>query len=257
MTDPFDSGTCAEICGDGIDLGFNECEDGNLFNLDGCNSSCQLELDFECSSLSPTGPFHCKSLKPPSLIFAQVTEEMNLELFFSEPIVTTDKVTLADIEFEINPPKGSRSISFSPLVSILQTVPVSTLLIPLQLRSSLFGGEQLTFTFKTPHKIRDLDHYSLVTREYSLLLPEYEYFSVTELQVMDGSSSLFSTDSLKGFLINFLLFLVVLFFSGLLWNLANFVQLLNLLPALNIFIPRNVRVLFSFLDIANLNIQFL
>lgn len=74
---------------------------------------------------------------------------------------------------------------------------------------------------------------------------------------MDSSTSLFSAASLKGFLINFLLFALVLFFSGLLWSLANFVQLLNFLPALNIFIPRNMRVLLSFLNIANLNIKFL
>ena len=92
--DPFDDGLCIEICGDGLDLGFNECEDGNLFNLDGCSSDCKLELDFECTSTSPTGPFHCKSLKPPTIIFAAITDDMALELYFSEPISTTSTVTL-------------------------------------------------------------------------------------------------------------------------------------------------------------------
>ena len=99
MTDPFDSGVCIEICGDGLDLGLNECEDGNLFDLDGCSSDCKLELDFECTSASPTGPFRCKSIKPPALIFAAVTDDMALELYFSEPVTTTSVITLEDVHF--------------------------------------------------------------------------------------------------------------------------------------------------------------
>ena len=38
--------TCAEICGDGINLGFHECDDGNLIDPDGCNSSCKIEIGY-------------------------------------------------------------------------------------------------------------------------------------------------------------------------------------------------------------------
>ena len=130
-------------------------------------------------------------------------------------------------------------------------------MIPLQLKSSLFGREELTLSFQSPHKIRDIDDYFLVTSESSIKLPPFEYFSESEIQVMDGSSSLFTAASLRGFLINIVLFVLILLLSGLLWSLANFVQLVNMLPGLNLFIPKNVRVMFSFLGIANLNIQFL
>jgi cysteine-rich repeat protein len=37
------SGECAEVCGDGKDLGMNECEDGNSLDGDGCSSICKIE----------------------------------------------------------------------------------------------------------------------------------------------------------------------------------------------------------------------
>jgi cysteine-rich repeat protein len=46
--------TCSEICGDGLMLGYFECEDGNSNNDDGCDSSCKVEQCWECDGLSPT-----------------------------------------------------------------------------------------------------------------------------------------------------------------------------------------------------------
>ena len=89
------------MCGDGLDLGLNECEDGNNFDQDGCNSACQVELDYECFSASSTGPFYCKSLKPPSLNFVTVADDMTLELHFSEPVLTTEVLGTDDISISI------------------------------------------------------------------------------------------------------------------------------------------------------------
>lgn len=32
-----------EICGDGLNLGYYECDDGNLVSGDGCDSNCNKE----------------------------------------------------------------------------------------------------------------------------------------------------------------------------------------------------------------------
>lgn len=42
------SGDCVEICGDGLDYGMNECEDGNLVDGDGCSSECKIESGWTC-----------------------------------------------------------------------------------------------------------------------------------------------------------------------------------------------------------------
>lgn len=40
--------TRVEVCGDGLSLGENECDDGNVNDGDGCSSSCRVEQGFEC-----------------------------------------------------------------------------------------------------------------------------------------------------------------------------------------------------------------
>lgn len=48
------SGECNEICGDGLNFGLNQCDDGNTLSGDGCSSTCQLEANWDCSGGSPT-----------------------------------------------------------------------------------------------------------------------------------------------------------------------------------------------------------
>ena len=43
-----DPDICYEICGDGKDFGYYECDDGNLVNGDGCDDTCTIEPGFEC-----------------------------------------------------------------------------------------------------------------------------------------------------------------------------------------------------------------
>jgi len=39
---------CDEICGDGLNLGMHECDDGNTIDGDGCSSRCTIEDGFKC-----------------------------------------------------------------------------------------------------------------------------------------------------------------------------------------------------------------
>jgi cysteine-rich repeat protein len=60
------SNNCQPICGDGIVLMVENCDDGNLINGDGCSSSCTTETNFECSN-APLKPSLC------SLLFFTIT----------------------------------------------------------------------------------------------------------------------------------------------------------------------------------------
>lgn len=42
------SDICWEICGDGLDFHWYECDDGNLVNGDGCNDKCEIEPGWDC-----------------------------------------------------------------------------------------------------------------------------------------------------------------------------------------------------------------
>ena len=39
---------CWEICGDGYDYRYYDCDDGNLIAGDGCDASCKIELGMAC-----------------------------------------------------------------------------------------------------------------------------------------------------------------------------------------------------------------
>ncbi|CAK80828.1 unnamed protein product, partial (macronuclear) [Paramecium tetraurelia] len=41
---------CYELCGDGIKLTNEECDDGNILSLDGCSEKCQIEDLWKCST---------------------------------------------------------------------------------------------------------------------------------------------------------------------------------------------------------------
>ena len=46
--------TCNNDCGDGTLGTGEECDDNNTNDLDGCDSSCNVEDGFLCTSVSPS-----------------------------------------------------------------------------------------------------------------------------------------------------------------------------------------------------------
>jgi cysteine-rich repeat protein len=50
---------CTEICGDGLNLGYYQCDDMNLVNGDGCSSTCTIEPGWKCSGGCKTSRDKC------------------------------------------------------------------------------------------------------------------------------------------------------------------------------------------------------
>ncbi|TGM59014.1 myxococcus cysteine-rich repeat containing protein [Leptospira vanthielii] len=42
------------ICGNGVKVSYEACDDGNLANGDGCNNTCRIEAGFSCNNTSPS-----------------------------------------------------------------------------------------------------------------------------------------------------------------------------------------------------------
>ena len=64
---------CLEVCGDGRNFGQVGCDDGNLINGDGCNSSCIIELGYICAGGTISTPDVCTESVPPELLLKMST----------------------------------------------------------------------------------------------------------------------------------------------------------------------------------------
>lgn len=52
------------MCGDGLNLGGHECDDGNLQDGDGCSHKCTVEKGYRCYKQAE-GPDECTDIAPP------------------------------------------------------------------------------------------------------------------------------------------------------------------------------------------------
>ena len=87
-----------------------------------------------------------------------------------------------------------------------------------------------------------------------VVLPRFEYYSPSEKAVLSSTTGLLSLNSVWGTALNLGFFLAMTALSGMLWSLTNFLQLANFLPAVGLPVPLNVRMMFSLLAVANVNI---
>ena len=94
---------CSEICGDGLNFGQYECDDGNLEDGDGCSSLCKIEEGFRCQGGGINSPDKCKDFRPPFLLsnITPIITEKNIFLFeASEEIqllTSEDPKTFVDV----------------------------------------------------------------------------------------------------------------------------------------------------------------
>ena len=82
------SGECVEICGDGLNFGLLECDDGNYVDGDGCSSECEIEIDWKCSGGSPTSADNCTYVDL-IIVALNVTQNNNLVIQFNKPAYIT------------------------------------------------------------------------------------------------------------------------------------------------------------------------
>ena len=78
---------CAEICGDGLNLGEFECDDGNLINGDGCSKECNKEFGYECHGGNVSAPDICQDVTNPVLLIKPTITRIRKYYFaLSKPV---------------------------------------------------------------------------------------------------------------------------------------------------------------------------
>jgi cysteine-rich repeat protein len=78
------SGECVEKCGDGLNFGLLECDDGNKLDGDGCSAKCQVELDWTCFGGTPTSSDKCH-FKDLEIVGMELTKNNNVILELNKP----------------------------------------------------------------------------------------------------------------------------------------------------------------------------
>ena len=81
-----------EICGDGTNQGFVECDDGNLENGDGCSSLCTVEIGWSCSGGSEITPDICVDSSTPTATVKDILSNNSFYLLFSEPCKISNRI---------------------------------------------------------------------------------------------------------------------------------------------------------------------
>ena len=81
---------CRPVCGDGINIGGEVCDDGNADDGDGCNGSCnKVEEDYTCLSKSDyvDGNIHPSLIDHPYDTRCYLNVTLNSEISFTANFV--------------------------------------------------------------------------------------------------------------------------------------------------------------------------
>ena len=94
-------GECVERCGDGVNYGLNECDDGNTLSGDGCSSTCAVEQGWSCAKGSYTSRDVCLSHRT-QIIAINVTQWNNLVVEFTQDVVIVGELGPDDFQIYLD-----------------------------------------------------------------------------------------------------------------------------------------------------------
>ena len=78
---------CQEICGDGVNIGLKECDDGNRVNGDGCDKNCKIENNWACETIDLKDK--CRRTDMPTIRHATIDANFTFTFVFSRFITFT------------------------------------------------------------------------------------------------------------------------------------------------------------------------
>eukprot|EP01022_Parablepharisma_sp_SALTPOND_P036471 TRINITY_DN994_c0_g1_i1.p1 TRINITY_DN994_c0_g1~~TRINITY_DN994_c0_g1_i1.p1 ORF type:complete len:617 (+),score=12.97 TRINITY_DN994_c0_g1_i1:1501-3351(+) len=242
---------CSEICGDGINLGAFECDDGNLLNGDGCSSECRVEPGFACRR-NIGGRSMCYPNTPLVARLSIINSNKAAILSFNRKILFVENMTesietkfvgmVKDCQATVHP--------FEPKPEI------NEFLINLSIKCSIRGGqERLLVIFNDPGLFVDKNGVPLTTTTLSAKLTKNYYMDETQKAVVAATGSSFEATNYLLFAVSLGQFLFQSIALGSVWGLLNMLQILYYLPVIDLYIPPNLYdFLINYLTIANLKL---
>ncbi|CAK71424.1 unnamed protein product (macronuclear) [Paramecium tetraurelia] len=235
---------CVHICGDGIKVQNEQCDDGNLENNDGCNQQCQIEEGYQCQTL-------CEKIIYPSIIFEQNPYDNKYDSQRIVRIKTDQKVSISGSINSIMKFKINNLNQYE--ISIIDLTQYSDLYTQLFLELNI----QFQSVVSSPQLICQIIDQDAILNQQGNTFKEKNYVtSLLEFQAPSNSTES-ATDGLMK-LSKYILYLLFGFavlaflFGGLniFWNLLDVLQLVSYLQFLNVEYPYNVKNYFTIFGFA-------
>ena len=168
-----DLANCRAICGDGLVLGENECDDGNQVDGDGCSSTCKIEFGYECGNGTA-----CVERVAPRLMIKNIIDSMFVTLVFTENVIISDSEALQSGSYGLSvsgpnaPYRMAHTVYFEKDIYGNTQLGVNSTVNEFIIRIMYSethvlgdGSELLTITF--PNGFRDAEGNVLATKELS------------------------------------------------------------------------------------------
>eukprot|EP00347_Sterkiella_histriomuscorum_P023362 403334932 len=261
------NGECIEICGDKINYGQTECDDGNTISGDGCSELCKIEKDFACNT---TGT--CLYTKKPTPFIKSISKSNVITISFDEEVKYSSAGALGVKDLEINIIKSDGTeVTFTWSGEIgSDFTSCNCFQIQLDLRESVDGTEVYKFSNLLNNSLQKIQIYFRPDGEKFTSI-DHSYLAVngnsasSKVQAQDyydpetkrtvsnvkGQARTLLTTSLS---LNFAVQFIMKGSMGEMFELINTIQILYYLPLIQVHYTEFLRDSLSGLEFANLDI---
>ncbi len=240
------TGECKEICGDGLNLGVNECDDGNRKSGDGCSSDCTIERYYECSSGGYRLPDVCVYRKLPTIVSAQYFGNRSMLVNFDAYMQATAALDLI-FSFSLSSDAETEITSWTYQLASMKRF--RRVLFHFVYSGSLTGTEYLTLTVNTTQQaIFDLSENALSTSSVRVRVARYSYISDSDKNTASasGSVSFYATalSMITGLGISFVFNTPI---EGM-WVTMSVMQITSYITLLKLHLPSNLLVFLDYIE---------
>ncbi|CAD8130567.1 unnamed protein product [Paramecium sonneborni] len=164
---------CYDDCGSGIKAYEEECDDGNIIDLDGCTSTCKIELEYKCQEISFSYS-DCQYSPSPYMLVKFLNQTYNkyyLEITFSQAIYFNKSYILSTL------------FNFS-----IDSISTSDYSIKLQSNQQSVINQILHFQFKVQIKLLTSTNSSIVNLNIQL---NNQAFNQEDIKLLNPKQSIF------------------------------------------------------------------
>ncbi|CAD8069547.1 unnamed protein product [Paramecium sonneborni] len=235
---------CVSICGDGIKVEQEECDDGNIIIGDGCDQFCKIEYGFKCES-------NCEKTIYPNILFEVNKSEKKFDKERVVRIKTDSAVSITGsissiFTFKVNN-CDDYDLTYVDLTQYSNQFTYLFLELTLIFKQSVSDPE-LVCQIINKEAILNQDGNSFAEKNYMIQLNEYIQPSIADQQATDGLMQL----SKYVLYLLFGLAILAFLFGGLniFWNLLDALQLISYLKFFNVYYPYNLNNYFTIFGFA-------